>query len=134
LNVVAPSIFKMVVSSFYDWILRTQISLITFPRIQNLQILNECQASVDADMMMVLILIDFFPPRFKTNSKISFIYFQRIFPIHLHTHIIWILLHTSDKTLIKHFYIYKVQAWQQNSFTEVIDCSLFCCNSVYYTS
>ena len=49
LDVVTPSIFKMAVSSFHDCILRTQISLITFPRIQILQILNECHVVLHRD-------------------------------------------------------------------------------------
>ena len=84
LDVVTPSIFKMAVSSFHDCILRTQISLITFPTIQKFQILNEYQASVDADihMMMVWILIDFFPPR-KNTIQNYLQNFAHLFPAHL---------------------------------------------------
>ena len=57
LDVVTPSILEIPQIRFHDSILRTQIGLMTFPRIRNLPILNECQASVDADIMMVSILI-----------------------------------------------------------------------------
>ena len=71
LDVVTPSILEIPQIWFHDSILRTQISLITFPRIQILHILNEWHVVLHRDdgIDIDILELEFFPSSLQNKLK-----------------------------------------------------------------